>query len=134
MTLDSRIPVLFMALGDARPGDAVLVAGDVTVPSSVVAARVAPATGWHRLGCNCCVPRTAAMQAMAALYLRRARGEVAMFTRLLVAVDPAMADEIRAGLREDRFVSGRYRLAAAAVSKTSPDMAAEPARRAPSSG
>ncbi len=133
MTLDSRIPVLFTTLVDARPGDAVLVAGDVTVPISVVVARFAPGTDWHRPGCNCCVPRTAAMQAMAALFLRRARGEVAMFTRLVVAVEPAMADEIRAGLREDRFVAGRYRVAAVAVSKTTPDIVAEPALRAPSS-
>lgn len=72
------------------------------------------------------------MQAMAALFLRRARGEIAMFSRLVVAVEPAMADDIRAGLREDRFVAGRYRLAAVAVSKTIPDTVAEPALQAPS--
>ena len=150
MIRDSRIPVLFATLTDLNtgdqplcPGDALLLALDATAPAvpglaERVVMRLPARQSRHPRGCNCCVPQTAAMQAMAVLFHRRARGEVAFFRRLVVALDPAPASLLRAAMSEDRFVAARYRDATAAISaggfsRTSPDRAAEPGSPEPAS-
>ena len=61
----------------------------------------------HMAGCACCVPRGALAQALGALFLARARGEVAFFRRVIADLaDPA---PLQAALRDDPVVSSRYR-------------------------
>lgn len=117
---DSRIPVVFGTLAEARPDDALLLDVAVPAPPGRVVGRVGAAALLHAAGCNCCVSRDGVAQAMGALFVARARGEVAPFPRLLVALDPAGAAAARAALAGDRLVAGRYR----AVSRTSPGTAA----------
>lgn len=117
---DSRIPVVFATLAEAGADDALLLDGTTPPPPGRVVGRVVGGGSLHAPGCNCCVSRSGAAQAMAALFVARARGEVAFFPRLLVALDAAGTAAARAALAEDRFVAARYRM----VSRTSPDTAA----------
>ena len=110
MRIDARIPVRFGGLGDAGEGDALL------LPSGVL-----PSPGWpaemmlggapdHAAGCTCCPPRNAAAQALGVLFLRRARGEVRWFRRVLAAVGPAETAMVRTALTADPLTSARFRL------------------------
>jgi hypothetical protein len=99
MTLmfDARVPVVFGASLDAREGDAVLADGLEGAPG-------------HDAGCACCMTRTPAAQALSRLFMRRARGEVAFFRRVLVDGHAAEVS-VRAALRSDPVVAARFRLA-----------------------
>ena len=108
---DSRIPVLFVPLVSAVGDDAVLTDADAVVEPGRVTVRLGSAAGAHAMGCNCCVWRSSAAQAMTALFHARARGEVAFFRRLVVALPEAGVAEVRAALVEDRFVVARFRAA-----------------------
>lgn len=67
--------------------------------------------GGHAADCACCAPRGAAASELAALFLARARGEVPFFRRVVaVPASEAGAAAIRTALRDDPFVSGRFRL------------------------
>lgn len=127
---DSRIPVVFGTLAEAGAEDALLLAGSAVPPPGRAVAFVAAGASPHAAGCNCCVSRGSVAQAMAALFVARARGEVAFFSRLLVVLDAAGRAAARAALEGDRFVAGRYR----AVSRTGSDTAAAAARSASASG
>ncbi len=126
---DSRIPVVFGTLAQAGAADALLLDGDAAAPPGRVVGRVAGVAAAHAPGCNCCVSRSAVALAMAALFLARARGEVAAFPRLLVSLDAAGEAAVRDALAGDRLVAGRYR----AVSNPTPDRpaAASPLASAP---
>ena len=117
---DSRIPVVFATPAEAGPQDALLLDGDAAAPAGRVVGRVGSGVFAHAPGCNCCVSRSGAAAAMAALFIARSRGEVAFFPRLVVALGPAGRAAAQAALAQDRFVAARYR----AVSRTSPDRAA----------
>lgn len=65
----------------------------------------------HAAFCACCVPRGAAAAALGRLFLARARGEVAFFSRLAVAATPAGEAAVRAALAGDPLVRARYRTA-----------------------
>lgn len=127
---DSRIPVVFGTLAEAGAGDALLLAGDAPAPPGRVVGRVAGTGAAHAPGCNCCVSRSGAAQAMAALFVARARGDVVPFPRLFVALDATGVAAARAALTEDRFVAGRYR----AFSNPRPGTPAAGAHRASASG
>ena len=89
--VDARIPVVFGVVPGA--GDAVF------TPD--------PAVQAHPAGCSCCIARSPAAAALHALFLRRVRGEVAWFTRVVVPdADPAL----RAAIEADPVTSARFRL------------------------
>ena len=96
LMIDARIPVVFSNRWDAQEGDAVLASGLDGAPA-------------HRIGCACCIARTPAAQALGALFLQRARGEVAFFRRVLVDGHAAQA-EVRAALQSDPVAAARFRL------------------------
>ena len=114
MRIDARLPLRFGTPADARDGDAVLLSPGAPAPPGLPAAwlqeRIDTAAA-HPVGCACCIPRNAAAQALSLLFLRRGRGEVTAFRTVLAAVGAADADLVRAALRSDPLVSGRFRLA-----------------------
>jgi hypothetical protein len=107
-SLDARIPVVFAALSDLGPGDALLTDGPATAP---IVARFAPESGGladHPAGCLCCVARAPAADALVRLFLARARADVAFFRRVVAVVGNPEA--VHAALRTDAMVTGRFRL------------------------
>ncbi len=95
------MPVLIGRERDAEPEDVLLAEGG---------AGWARADG-HPAGCACCVPRGAVAADLARLFLARARGEVPFFRRVVAVPDGgAGTDAVRAALRDDPFVSARFRL------------------------
>jgi hypothetical protein len=108
MFIDARVPVVFGALADLRPDDALLIEGDAEAPAGRVVVRLSGAASpAHLAGCVCCVPRSAAGSALAGLFLARGRGDVAYFRRVLAVTNDA--DAIRAALDEDALASGWFR-------------------------
>lgn len=100
-TWDARVPVLIGSEVDAGADDAVLAEG----------AAAWGALANHAADCACCAPRGAVAPELTALFLARARGEVPFFRRVVaVPADEAGAAAMRAALRDDPFVSGRFRL------------------------
>ncbi len=100
-TWDARVPVLIGSEADAGADD-VIVAEDGAAWGAL---------GGHVADCACCVPRGVVASDLAALFLARARGEVPFFRRVVaVPASEAGAAAIRAVLRDDPFVSGRFRL------------------------
>ena len=99
---DARVPVLIGGGQEAGADDAVLTEGNGD-------ARWAAATE-HRAGCACCVPRGAVAEALTGLFLARVRGEVPFFRRVIIVPhDEAGAQAVGAALRDDPFVSARFR-------------------------
>ena len=66
----------------------------------------------HRPGCACgaCGGRSALATLLGVLFMQRARGSVAMFDRVVVAVLPGAERTILRDLRADALVAGRFRL------------------------
>jgi hypothetical protein len=121
--VDARVPVSISDIAEtshaaAPPPEicpdhrvAWLVEGDLPMHGAIVA-RFALGTD-HQPGCACCLPRGAAAAALGELFLRRARGELAFFDRVqALSATPAGLAAIHAALRDDPFVSGRFRAAA----------------------
>jgi hypothetical protein len=115
--LDARIPVLVGA--DLMPGDAVGDAAAANVALVEVGAAPPPSIPHaifmpdqrHPSGCACCAGRASAALALDRLFLRRARGELPLFRRVLAVVaSPAGEASLRAALSDDPIVSVRYRL------------------------
>jgi len=110
--VDARVPVLFASLNDADSTAALLIEGEAPAPEGVPVARFtdAAATGPHPPGCPCCAARSPAAVALAALFLARARGELAFF-RVVVAVcrTPDGESAVRAALAADPLVSAWFR-------------------------
>ncbi len=95
--VDARIPVLFAPPETAGEHDAVLREGDGPSPLE-----------GHAPACACCVPRSELGKALGALFLARARGEVAPFRRVIAVVtDPVAA---RAAIEADPLAAGRFRV------------------------
>ncbi len=88
--IDARIPVVF----GAEPGsqDAVL------VPRGGVA---------HVTGCACCVARSPDAAGLDRLFLKRVRGEVPWFIRVVVTEDDA---GLRGAIETDPVLSARFRV------------------------
>jgi hypothetical protein len=107
-SVDGRVLVVFGAIGDAGPDDALLIEGDAAVPSGHAVARFTASRQPHRIGCACCAGRGEAAMALGAIFLARARGEVAFFRRVVAVVSDI--DAMRATLADDKLVSGRFRL------------------------
>lgn len=110
--VDARVLVRFGSVSDADAGSVLLIEGDPPAPGGVAVARFtagAPA-GSHHPGCPCCEARSPAAVALAALFLARARGELAFF-RTVVAVchTPGAEAAVRAALDADPLVSAWFR-------------------------
>jgi hypothetical protein len=108
--VDARIPVLFAPAATAGPGDALLTEADLPGGAMPVWA-AAPRPHGVASGCVCCRPGGAPAQALRRLFLARARGEVAFFSRLVVAAGAAGEAAVRQALASDAFLAGRYRVA-----------------------
>ncbi len=123
LTSDSRIPVHFNGAETATTDDAI--AGDGTgggtgdgigdgvgaTPPGVTFYPLQPGPpglAGHAPGCPCCAPRSAATRALTALFHARARGEIASFRRLFIAVEAARVGPLREAFAEDRFLAARY--------------------------
>ncbi len=107
MHIDARVPVVFGALAQAGPEDAVLIDGDAPAPEDRVVVRLG-AEPSHVSGCVCCVPRSAAGSALAGLFLARGRGQVAYFRRVLAVTRDEAA--VRAAVEGDALASGWFKV------------------------
>jgi len=95
---DMRVPVV---AGDpAQAG-----ADDVVQP-----AFSAGATG-HAACCACCRPRPPLAEALARLYIDRARGRLPFFARVIVPCAPEQEAALAAALAADPVTAARYRFA-----------------------
>lgn len=99
MTLmfDARIPVVFGTSADVRDGDFVL-------------ADALNGVAGHDAGCACCVWRSPAAETLARLFLQRARGEVAFFSRVLAVGGSVAEHAIRTAVQSDPVAAARFRL------------------------
>ena len=103
LLLDVRIPVRFAALADVGPDDATLVEG-LTFPTPDEApTRPAP--------CACCGARGKAAEALSRLFMARARGETAAFTRVAAVTQTVAGHQaVIDALASDPIASVRFRL------------------------
>jgi hypothetical protein len=117
MTDDARILVVpAAALATAPPGGghgatAFVVAAGASVAEGGAVERMAPSVPGHGAACVCCTPRAALVEALHRLFIRRARGEVPFFRRVVAAASEA---EIAAALA-DPLVAARFRAEAIAA-------------------
>lgn len=107
MSEDSRIPVLFGPQPQA--GDAVLAEEGQAVPMAGYVQRFAPGAA-HGLGCACCVARSPAAEALAALFRARAMGSAPYFSRVVVLASPEGRVALLAALEGDALARARYRV------------------------
>ena len=109
---DPRIPVL---IGAPDPGDAataLLVEAEPTASPGRAVAGFVLVPALHPPGCPCCAPRAPAAQALARLFLARARGDGPVFARVLALPrTEAGAAAIRDALATDLLATARFRLA-----------------------
>jgi hypothetical protein len=109
MWIDARVPVVFGAIGDAGPDDALLLDGEMAAPDGRIVARLSGApTPAHVAGCVCCAPQSEAGSALASLFLKRGRGEVGHFRRVLAITDNR--DAVIAAVQGDVLASGWFRI------------------------
>jgi hypothetical protein len=109
--VDNRIAVHLgpapMAAGQSL---AWLIEGDGPTPGPVVERFVAGIA--HGFSCRCCAGRSPAAQALGRLFLRRARGEVALFSAVVVRCETAQGEAaVRAALAGDVLARARFTLA-----------------------
>ncbi|MDE2515679.1 MAG: hypothetical protein KGL12_06620 [Rhodospirillales bacterium] len=110
---DPRIPIRFIVRPEDRLAtEAAITDGAAAFPPGVAVVRFRPvrAQAGHRAGCTCCTPRGPAAEALARLFLARARGEVAFFTGIAALAESAEgAAAIRAALEGDVTAVARFR-------------------------
>ena len=112
-SVDARVPVRFGKLENTPAGVVLLVEGDAPVGAGRAVERfTVPVEALHPIGCVCCAARSPAAQALARLFLARARGEVEMFREVVVVATPEGEAAVRATLEGDPLVSAWFRLAA----------------------
>ena len=91
MRIDARVPVRFGAVSRPCTGEVPLALG----------------VAGHDPGCACCLPRSAAGLALAALFQARATGAVPWFTG--VVADEADREVVEDALRTDPVAAARFR-------------------------
>ncbi|MBV9537779.1 MAG: hypothetical protein JOY70_02470 [Acidisphaera sp.] len=108
--MDARLPVLFGALEQAGPNDAVLVEAEALPPARFgVAFR--PLLAVNLAPCPCCAPRGRLASALAALFAARARGDVPFFDRIVAVLETrAAVGAVQLVLSADPFCASRFRL------------------------
>jgi hypothetical protein len=108
MDFDMRVPVVFAPLDQAGEGDAVLFERVGTWPGGSAAFVPLPL---HAPGCACCGARTAAGRALADLLHRRARREVAFFSRVIAVLESeAGRRDVEAALASDPVAATCFKL------------------------
>ncbi len=107
MSEDSRIPVLFGQQPEAK--DAVLAEEGLAAPEVGYVQRFSLGAA-HGLGCACCVARSPAAEALAALFRARATGAAPYFSRVVVLASLAGQAALRAALDGDALARARYRV------------------------
>lgn len=113
--VDARIAVTFAPAASAGRGEALLIEGQGAAPDGVPVARFAAVPVGHfpagpAPGCACCRPRGPVAEALHRLFLARARGASACFTRVIVAAGAEGEAAVRQALAGDAFLAGRYRV------------------------
>ena len=111
LTSDSRIPVHLNGAAMATADDAIAGDGTAAVTPGIAFFPLLsgqPGLAGHAPRCPCCAPRSAATRALTALFHARARGEIAPFRRLFIAVDAARIGPLHEAFAEDRFLAARY--------------------------
>ncbi len=94
---DMRVPVL---------------AGDPALAEATdVVQAMPPAASRHAIGCACCVPRAPVAEALAKLFVSRARGAIPFFSRVIVACEPGQDATLAAALAADPVTAARFRFA-----------------------
>jgi hypothetical protein len=112
---DTRIPVFAGDPGRAAAGDAVVGEGGAEPPL-------------HGVGCACCAPRPALARTLARLFVDRARGATAFFTRVIVACPPGGEAALAAAIAADPVSAARFRFAGR-LAQTAPDSSPSPSAR-----
>ncbi len=115
MTLfvDARVPVRFGSMAEATAETALLVEGDVLVPEGIPVGRFdLPAFSQrHPAGCTCCARRDPVSEALARLFLARARGETMWFLSVVAITAGRMGQQaVRDALANDQLAAARFRL------------------------
>jgi hypothetical protein len=108
---DTRLGLLFGTAADAGPQDALLLEGrGADAPGRAWFTVTAPHAPLHTGGCACCAPRNEAGQALARLWLGRARGEGPFFARVVaVTATAAGRDAVVSALAADPLASACFR-------------------------
>jgi len=110
-SLDARLPVRFGSVEEASADEALLIEGNLPAPTSRAAERFTiSANTSHPAGCACCAPRSSAAQALARLFLARARGDAPFFREVLVVTGTMGEAAVRAALESDPLASAWFRL------------------------
>lgn len=109
--IDARVPVRTGRVEEAGTEVALLIEGGVAVPAGVAVARIAAIPAQHAPGCACCVPRGPIAEALARLFIARARGEVPFFREVVAVLDDTSLAGLHQALETDPLLAGRYRLA-----------------------
>lgn len=110
MWIDARVPMVFGGIEDAGPDDALLLDGEMAAPAGRVVVRLSGvASPAHAAGCVCCAPQSEAGSALAGLFLKRGRGEVGYFRRVLAVTENR--DAVIEAVRGDVLASGWFRIA-----------------------
>ena len=115
MATDLRIPVMFIdpaaIAAILRADDAVLAEDGIVAPPAGLVVRFSMAAVIHVLRCNCCAGRPAAVQALATMFLARARGEGLFFRRVIAIVHDRTL--VRRLLEDDVVTRARFCIIAA---------------------
>jgi hypothetical protein len=109
MEQDARIPVIFGQQPEAD--DMVLLEEGLEAPAAGHVQRFTAKMPGHLPGCSCCVARSPAATALAAVFRARATGAAPYFSRLLVLASPAGRLDISSALAQDALCRARFRLA-----------------------
>jgi hypothetical protein len=110
-SVDARVQVRFGGLENAPVGVALLMEGDAPVEAGVVVERfTVPIGASHPVGCVCCAARSPAAQALARLFLARARAEAPMFREVVVVATPEGEKTVRGALVGDPLASAWFRV------------------------
>jgi len=110
MEQDARIPVIFGQ--QPGPDDMTLLEEGLEAPEAGHVQSFARQMTGHLPGCSCCVARSPAATALAAVFRARATGAAPYFSRLLVLASPAGRLDIEAAMAQDALCRARFRLAA----------------------
>jgi hypothetical protein len=117
MATDPRIPVMFAdparVAALLRADDALLAEDGLAIPDGGLVSRFGLGAASHAFGCTCCAGRSPPAQALAALFLARARGEAVFFRRVIAVVRDVTL--VRGLLEDDVMVRGRFLVSAEAT-------------------
>lgn len=119
MTDDARIlvvPATAATAGGGHGTTAFVVGAGAPAAAGAAVERLAASVPGHGAACACCTPRAALVDALHRLFIRRARGEVPFFRRVVVAATEA---EIVAALG-DPLVASRFRAEGAVAAPAAP--------------